>query len=151
MRGPQTSRPRPNGRGRRIRSQERVRSANLVLAAQGNTDAPERAANCATPGAATRRGPRGPSGVNPTCWPARNALTSARNPAAPPREEDPATTLIPKFSTAIAINLPSRWRLASTVAGRLEPARSQKTGIDGNVSCQNTTMQGLSPCPKRLS
>ncbi len=41
------------------------------------------------PGAAVRRGPRGPSGVIATGRPTASASISARIPAAPPREELP--------------------------------------------------------------
>ncbi len=141
MNGPQTSFPEPKGSGNRMRSQELNRMANRVAAAQGRIFAPEIAASIATPGAAWRRGPRGPSGVSPTS-PPRKAATSARRPAAPPREDEPAASPMPKYRTPSPINWPSRCRLASTTAGRRDFARSQNTGIAGKVSCQNATIQG---------
>ena len=52
---------------------------------------------------------------------------------------------MPICSTIWPINWPSRCWLASTTAGRFMPsrfARSQNIGIDGNASCQNTTISG---------
>ena len=90
MGGRQTSTPRPKGSGRTIRSQLRItRRRTRVWAAHGSTDAPAIEATFATPRAATRRGPRGPSGVMSTCSPRASSGSAASTPAAPPRVEDP--------------------------------------------------------------
>jgi len=54
-------------------------------AAQGTIGTEATPASCASPGAAWRAGPRGPSGVTTTWPPPRSAAASPRSAAAPPR------------------------------------------------------------------
>ena len=63
--GMATRAPLLKGSGMRIRSQLLVVIAARVIAAAQKTGTPETAASWATPWAAWRRGPRGPSGVRP--------------------------------------------------------------------------------------
>ncbi len=77
----------PQGSGSIIRSQLRaMMRRRVVAAAEGSTGAPDSAASVATPGAATRRGPRGPSGVIATISPRRSTRSSSMIPEVPPRE-----------------------------------------------------------------
>ena len=86
-----------------MRSQLGSTQRRVVCAAQGSTGTPDNAASCATPAAACRRGPRGPSGVMHDMAPLREQRGAGR--AARPRRRarmEPSTTSIPKRRTTAA-------------------------------------------------
>ena len=70
-------------------------------------------------------------------------------PAAPPREDDPSTTVTAKRRSTVPMNCPSRWWLTRTWMPAREPAASgkrrtitQRMGISGRRSCQNAATTG---------
>ena len=151
MGAPTTITPLPHGSGRIIRSQVGNSFARVVRAAHGSTGTPDSPANCATPAAARRAGPRGPSGVSTTWLPAASISNKARTPAAPPlsrpsRALEPCTISTPKRRMIAPMNNPSLCRLASTCTrapGRR--MRSHKAGINGKHACHNATTAGAPP------
>ncbi len=129
---PQTSTPRPHGSGSTMRSQVGSTRRRVVCAAQGTTGARVIAASWATPGAAWRGGPRGPSGVITTWPPPASAAASARSPAAPPRclrrsEVEPNTTSTPNPRMMSPISRPSLcWLTSTCICPRGPPRRSSQ-------------------------
>ena len=106
--GSHTKTPRPNGKGRTIRSQLRNTCRREICAEQGRTGAPDSAAICATPAAATRRGPRGPSGVIATCLPFFSKVMALRMLVTPPPLDEPRRMCTPKRCRMDPIIVPSR-------------------------------------------
>ncbi|GAV36507.1 hypothetical protein ROTAS13_04194 [Roseomonas sp. TAS13] len=120
----------------------------VVAAAQGMTAARAVAPSCATPGAASRLGPRGPSGVMAARSPRASRRRMLIIPEAPPREVEPWTVSSWKRAMMSPMKRPSLWRETSTwvrrgrSTGKCCRARRHSIGIIGRRSCQKETISG---------
>ena len=89
----------------RKRSQLRRRHAEANSAPTSSSGARVRRATMIAPGLNSYRGPRGPSGVIPTSWPARSVSTRAVAASRPRRLLEPRT-----------VRSPARWKNAESQA-----------------------------------